>query len=83
MHPHFNLLKENENIFGEKITEMERTRLVEQYIDVGDIKPIHQKPYRLLQTQREVLDKEINRMLAGKIIEGSVNPWTSPVIIVT
>ena len=76
-----NLLKNNEDTFGEKIKAMERTTLVEHYIYVGDTKPIHQKPYRLLQTRKETLNEEVNNMLAGNNIEESVSPWSLPIVI--
>ena len=71
-----NLLKENENedIFGEKITEMGWTTLVKLYINVGDKKSVNQKPCHLSQTQREKFDKEVKDMLAGNFIEKSVSP---------
>ena len=37
--------------FGEKFTNMGRADLVQQHIDVGITKPIHQKPYRLSLAQ--------------------------------
>ena len=51
-----NLLKENEDISGKKITEAGRNTVVEHYINAGDTKQIHQKPYGLSQPEREILD---------------------------
>ena len=42
---------------------MGRTDLVQHYIDVGNTKPIHQKPYRLPPALNEDLDQELNDML--------------------
>ena len=76
------LLHQNSDIFGEEITKLGRTGLVEHFIDVGDTKPIHQKPYRLSPAQKEILEQEVNKMLHGDIIEESVSPWSSPIIMV-
>lgn len=60
---------------------MGKTTLAEHYLGAGDTKSIHLKPYPLSQTQREILDKEVNDMFAGNI-EEDVSPWPLPLIIV-
>ena len=53
---------------------MDRTDLVQHYIDAGDTRLIHQKPYRLMPSKKEALNQEITEMLQGNIIKESVSP---------
>ena len=76
------LLQQNSDAFGDKITEMVRNDLVQRYIDVGDTRPIYQKPYRLTTLQKEVLNQNITEMLQGDIIEESVRHWLSSIVLV-
>ncbi len=44
--------------------------------------PISQRPYRTPYARRQLINQEIQRMLALDVIEPSISPWSSPVIIV-
>ena len=76
------LLQQDSDVFGEKITRMEKTDLVQHYIDVEDTRPIYQKPYRLTASEKEALNQEVTEMLLGDTIEESVSLWSSPIILV-
>ena len=56
--------------------------LVKHKIDVGDAKPIKQRPYRLPWVHREAVKKELDMMLEHGIIEESSSEWAQPIVIV-
>ena len=58
------------------------TNVVEHEIDTGDAKPIKLPLRRLPITQREVAEKEINKMLDQGIIQPSNSPWAAPIVLV-
>ncbi|KAG5863058.1 hypothetical protein JTB14_012664 [Gonioctena quinquepunctata] len=45
--------------------------------------PICKAPYRIPYHQREVLQKEIDRLLDTAVIRPSFSPWSAPVVLVT
>ena len=59
-----------------------RTTVVEHLITVGDVAPIRQKPYRIPYSQREVVQKELDKMLQAGVIRPSTSPWASPIVLV-
>ena len=76
------LLDNYSHLFAESDHELGRTGLVEMGIETGDHPPIRQRPYRSPLTQRAVIEKHINDMLAAKIINLSSSPWASPLVTV-
>ena len=59
-----------------------RTTLVKHYIKVGDAVSVQQKPYRIPYSQRELIKKELDRMLEARVIRPSTSPWASPIVLV-
>ena len=55
-----------------------RARGVYHGIDVGEARPMKQHPYRTGPAKAEILDREVEYMLANNIIEPSNSPWSSP-----
>ena len=51
-------------------------------IDIGDAKPIKQRPYKTPFSQRPVIETEINDMLDANTIRPSYSPWSSQKVIV-
>nr|XP_054761448.1 uncharacterized protein LOC129267850 [Lytechinus pictus] len=73
------LLREYENVCKDKPG---RTPLTVHDVDVGDARPIKQKPYRLNPSKLEMVNKEIQFMLDNDIIEPSQSSWSSPIVMV-
>lgn len=58
------------------------TSLIEHDVVVGEASPIKQSPYRLNPTKMDIVNKEIEYMLKHDLIQPSVSPWSSPIVLV-
>ena len=56
--------------------------LVEMEIETGNHPPIASKPYTLLLKHYKWVQKEIETLERAGIIERSISPWASPIVIV-
>ncbi len=61
--------------------QLGKTHLVQHPIDVQGAQPIRQRPYRVPETKREQIAKEVQKMLVSNIIQPSASPWSSPVLL--
>ena len=77
------LLKQYENIFMTPDGKLGRTGLVKNQIHIGDARPIKQALRRLALAQKQIVEKEIEKMLANDVIEPSESSWVSPVVLAT
>ena len=59
-----------------------KTMLVEMEIDTGNHPPITSKPYTLPLKHYKWVQREIEMLECAGIIERSISPWASPVVIV-
>ena len=71
---------ENICIYGDK--KINKTNVMKCNIRLKDETPIMQKAYRESEENREIIKKEIDKMLKEGIIKESYSPWSSPVVIV-
>lgn len=78
----FDLLLSYKDIFVGPDGKFGRTKIVKHKIDTGDNKPIKIPPRRLPYAQREIVEKEIQKMLDNNIIEPSESPWSAPLLLV-
>jgi len=44
--------------------------------------PINTRPYRLPETQKSEVSKEVTKLLRDGIIEESISPWNSPILVI-
>jgi hypothetical protein len=59
------------------------TNIYQQKINLQDnVTPTYIKPYRLPQSQKAEIDKQIKDMLENDIIEPAISEWSSPLLIV-
>jgi hypothetical protein len=52
-------------------------------IDTGNHAPIKISSRRLSLGQKEIIDTELEKMLAENIVQPSNSPWSAPVVLVT
>ena len=68
--------------FSKNNKDIGRTTLIEMEIDTGDSLPVAQNPYTLPLKHHEWVRKEIKTLEKAGVIERSLSPWVSPVIVV-
>ena len=73
------LLAEFPTVTGGKLG---RTTVVEHKVHVEGGQPIHQQPYQVAVARRDVLKKELDKMLEQGVIRASTSPWASPLVLV-
>ena len=76
------LVLQNQDLFGNKDSELGHTDTAKMQIDVGNNEPVKMRPYRTPIKNREVIDKAIDDMLDSEVIRRSKSPWSFPVVIV-
>ena len=55
---------------------------MEHDINTGGHAPIKQLPRRILPHQGEIIDQQLDELLANGRVEESQSPWSSPVVLV-
>ena len=76
------ILQRNESAFANTFQDLGTTPLVKHIIHTGDAAAIRQKPYRVSPKQRELIDKELDKMIEKGLVRKSTSPWASPVVLV-
>ena len=76
------LLKSYRDVFAANLSELDSTSIVQHYIDTGDSPPIRQRPYRVSQDVKQEIDRQVTEMLGRGVIQPSVSPYASPVVLV-
>ena len=76
------LCEKYDDIISKNSGDIGKTMLVEMEIDTGNHPPIASKPYTLPLKHYDWVQKEIETLERAGIIERSISPWTSPVVIV-
>ena len=76
------ILKEYHIVFSKSRYDIGRTNLLEVNLNVQTDKPIFTKQYPLDREKRQILEKEVQLMKDLDIIEDTVSPFNSPLVIV-
>ena len=76
------LCEKYDDIILKNSGDIGKTMLVEMEIETGNHPPIASKPYTLLLKHYEWVQKEIETLERAGIIERSISPWATPVVIV-
>ena len=77
-----NLFNKYRNVFAFPGDQSRRTSLAQHVIDSSDAAPIKQRPYRVSPVVKKEIDRQVDEMLEKGIIQESVSPWSSPVVLV-
>jgi len=76
------LISSMQDTFMDPSTPLKGTSAVVHYIDTGDHRPIRIPPRRIAPGKREIIEKEVAKMLEAGVIRNSNSPWSSPVVLV-
>ena len=76
------LFKKYRDVFAFPGDQLGRTSLVQHVIETGDAVPIKQRPYRSSPESKREVDRQVEEMLDKGIVQESVSPWSSPVVLV-
>jgi len=68
--------------YGLGSTQLGCTNQVEHSTGTGDAKPIKRSPYQIPHALKSVVDEHIDDMLQKEIIEASMSPWSSSIVLV-
>ena len=76
------LCEKYDDIISKNSSDIGKTMLVEMEFDTGNHPPIASKPYTLPLKHYHWVQKEIETLERAGIIERSISPWASPIVIV-
>ena len=76
------LYEEQHEAFSKNNQDIGKTQLIEMEIDTGGSVPLAQSPYTLPLKHYDWVRKEIETLEKAGVIERSLSPWASPVIVV-
>ena len=76
------LCEKYDDIISKNSGDIGKMMLIEMEIDTGNHPPIASKPYTLPLKHYDWVQKEIETLERAGIIERSISPWASPVVIV-
>lgn len=64
-------------------SKVRRTPMAKHRIIIDEaVRPICQHPYRVSPKEREIIRNQVEEMLRDDVIQPSVSPWASPVVLV-
>lgn len=78
----FEIFKEYQDIFHLEGESLSTNNFYRQHLNVNDTNPVYIKNYRLPQTQHEEIDEQVDNLIYTNIIEPSVSPYNSPLLVV-
>ena len=76
------LLCKYESAFAMSKEDLGETDLEMHKIDTGDARPIKQAPHRMPFAKKAAVAEEVKKLKRMNVIEDSVSPWASPVVLV-
>ena len=76
------LCKDQSEAFSKNNKDIGKTQVIEMEIDTGDSLPVAQSPYTLPLKHYDWVRQEIETLEKAGVIERSLSPWASPVIVV-
>ena len=76
------LLDKYQAAFSTSSEDIGHTELITMDIDTGLSQPVSKRPYTLPLKHHDWVKKEIEEIECAGIIEKSLSPWASPIVIV-
>ena len=78
----YHILMRHSTVISGNKADLGEAKAVQHFIDTGDHAPIRVPPRRLPFHKRDVVQKEVESMLASDVVEPSSSPWSAPVVLV-
>ena len=75
-------LMDHHEAFSLQENERGETELIQMEIDTGNAQPKRQHPRRLPFVAKQEVSRQIQTMLDAGVIQPSVSPWASPIVLV-
>ena len=75
------LLKEYKSQFAQDETSISTAPLTKMSIGTGNSEPVSQKPYPNAMKHYQWVKDKIEKLLAAKVIQGSILSWSAPIIV--
>jgi len=75
-------VQRNADVFSKSEYDIGRTHLTKYRIDTSDHPPFHEPLRRHPVAYLPIIDKHVSDMLANDIIEPTMSPWASNVVII-
>jgi transposase InsO family protein len=75
-------IKSYAHAFSSSNTDLGRNRMLPHRINTGDRSPVRQPMRRQLYAQVAEIEKNVQELLAAKLIEPTISPWSSNVLLV-
>lgn len=76
------ILKEFADIFHLNDDILSVNNFYKQQISLNDPSPVYIKNYRLPESQRDEINKQVEKLIDEKLIEASTSPYNSPLLLV-
>lgn len=70
------------DVFALEDDELSTNNFYRQHIPLSDYNPVYTKNYRIPQTHREEIERQVKDMLRNDLIEHSYSPYNSPLLLV-
>lgn len=77
-----NLFREYDDIFAMEQDKMTINNFYEQKFNLLDGSPVYVKNYRLPETQKDEINRQVNKLIDNNLIEPSSSSYNSPIILV-
>ena len=74
------LVDRNQDVFS---TLPGCTHLVEHEVSTQAGKTVNQRPFRVPEARKKVIEEEVSKMLELNVIEDSKSAWSSPIVLVS
>ena len=75
-------MDEYKGIFAMNNSNLGISDLMDYQINTGEDAPIKPLPRRIPPHQREIIDQQLDELLANGKVEESQSPWSSPVVLI-
>lgn len=76
------ICEEFQDVFHDEDKELTTNNFYEQHITLSDKNPVYIKNYRLPNAQLDEIQNQVSELLKNDIIEESISPYNSPLLIV-